>query len=99
MRFVPGVIGHELAAAEDSFEQGMLDCPHYTRPEVFEGKSGAGSTAKRRSQENSRVAAQTGLRKDPKGAARFDEKMIKILRRRINMSKTCSHSKAGTEAA
>lgn len=38
VRFVPGVIGHESAADEDSFEQGLLDCPHYTRPEVFEGK-------------------------------------------------------------
>lgn len=38
VRFVPGVIGHESAADEDSFEQGILDCPHYTRPEVFEGK-------------------------------------------------------------
>ncbi len=35
-RFIPGVIGHESAAAEDSFENGLLDCPHYTRPEVFE---------------------------------------------------------------
>lgn len=39
VRFVPGVLGHELAASEDSFEQGILDCPHYTRPEVFEGKT------------------------------------------------------------
>lgn len=38
VRFVPGVIGHQSAADEDSFEQGLLDCPHYTRPEVFEGK-------------------------------------------------------------
>lgn len=37
VRYVPGVLGHELAAAEDSFEHGLLDCPHYTRPEVFEG--------------------------------------------------------------
>lgn len=37
VRFVPHVIGHDQAAAEDSFEQGILDCPHYTRPEVFEG--------------------------------------------------------------
>lgn len=36
-RFVPGVIGDERAANEDSFENGRLDCPHYTRPEVFEG--------------------------------------------------------------
>jgi len=39
VRFVPGVLGNELAAAQDSFEEGILDCPHYTRPEFFEGKS------------------------------------------------------------
>lgn len=38
-RFIPGVLGHALAAEEDSFEKGLLDCPHYTRPEVFEGHS------------------------------------------------------------
>jgi tRNA (guanine37-N1)-methyltransferase len=37
-RFVPGVIGDERAADEDSFEGGVLDCPHYTRPEEFEGE-------------------------------------------------------------
>ncbi len=36
--FVPDVIGHELAASQDSFEKGLLDCPHYTRPDVFEGQ-------------------------------------------------------------
>lgn len=38
VRFIPGVLGHELAAAQDSFEEGVLDCPHYTRPQDFEGK-------------------------------------------------------------
>jgi tRNA (guanine37-N1)-methyltransferase len=38
VRFIPGVLGHAEAANEDSFEQGILDCPHYTRPEIFEGK-------------------------------------------------------------
>lgn len=38
VRFIPGVLGHILAAEEDSFEKGILDCPHYTRPEEFEGK-------------------------------------------------------------
>jgi tRNA (guanine37-N1)-methyltransferase len=38
VRFVPDVIGHEQAASEDSFEKGMLDCPHYTRPDQFEGR-------------------------------------------------------------
>lgn len=39
IRFIPGVLGHEAAASEDSFEHGILDCPHYTRPEVFEGRA------------------------------------------------------------
>jgi tRNA (guanine37-N1)-methyltransferase len=38
-RFIPGVLGHPESAVQDSFEHGMLDCPHYTRPEVFEGKA------------------------------------------------------------
>lgn len=36
-RFIPGVLGHEASATEDSFAEGLLDCPHYTRPEVLEG--------------------------------------------------------------
>jgi tRNA (guanine37-N1)-methyltransferase len=38
-RFIPGVLGHEDAASEDSFEHGLFDHPHYTKPNVFEGKS------------------------------------------------------------
>ncbi|MDN2658134.1 tRNA (guanosine(37)-N1)-methyltransferase TrmD [Cobetia sp. 14N.309.X.WAT.E.A4] len=37
-RLVPGVLGHEASAEEDSFTDGLLDCPHYTRPEVIDGK-------------------------------------------------------------
>lgn len=37
-RFVPGVLGDEEANLYDSFEQGLLDWPHYTRPDEFEGK-------------------------------------------------------------
>ncbi len=36
-RFIPGVLGHEFAAQEDSFQKGIFDGPHYTRPEQFEG--------------------------------------------------------------
>ena len=36
-RFIPGVIGHPQAVREDSFQNGIFDAPHYTRPEVFEG--------------------------------------------------------------
>jgi tRNA (guanine37-N1)-methyltransferase len=40
-RFVPGVLGHQQSAEQDSFSDGLLDCPHYTRPEVFESSEGA----------------------------------------------------------
>ncbi|MCE1644662.1 tRNA (guanosine(37)-N1)-methyltransferase TrmD, partial [Enterobacter hormaechei] len=36
-RFIPGVLGHQASAEEDSFADGLLDCPHYTRPEVLDG--------------------------------------------------------------
>lgn len=36
-RFVPGVLGHQASAKEDSFADGLLDHPHYTRPEVLDG--------------------------------------------------------------
>jgi tRNA (guanine37-N1)-methyltransferase len=39
VRWLPGVLGNDLSAHEDSFVQGLLDHPHYTRPEVFEGHS------------------------------------------------------------
>ena len=38
VRWLPGALGHEDSAIEDSFVAGLLDCPHYTRPEIIEGK-------------------------------------------------------------
>ncbi|HUL17698.1 MAG TPA: tRNA (guanosine(37)-N1)-methyltransferase TrmD [Steroidobacteraceae bacterium] len=38
-RLLPGALGDERSSVEDSFVQGLLDWPHYTRPEVFEGRS------------------------------------------------------------
>jgi tRNA (guanine37-N1)-methyltransferase len=37
-RLLPGVLGDEASAAEDSFGDGLLDWPQYTRPEVWEGR-------------------------------------------------------------
>jgi tRNA (guanine37-N1)-methyltransferase len=39
MRLVPGVVGDEASVAQDSFVDGLLDYPHYTRPAVFEGRA------------------------------------------------------------
>ena len=38
-RMLPGVLGDEKSAQQDSFMQGFLDCPHYTRPEEIDGRS------------------------------------------------------------
>jgi len=37
IRQLPGVLGAADSAEQDSFVNGLLDCPHYTRPEVYEG--------------------------------------------------------------
>ncbi len=37
-RLLPGVLGNRMSAQQDSFSDGLLDCPHFTRPERFEGR-------------------------------------------------------------
>jgi len=37
IRLIPGTLGHNQSAEQDSFSDGLLDCPHYTRPEVVDG--------------------------------------------------------------
>ncbi len=37
VRLLPGAMNDELSTAQESFAEGLLDCPHYTRPERFEG--------------------------------------------------------------
>jgi tRNA (guanine37-N1)-methyltransferase len=39
LRQLPGVLGDDASAIEDSFVNGLLDSPHYTRPETYEGVS------------------------------------------------------------
>jgi tRNA (guanine37-N1)-methyltransferase len=39
VRLIPGVLGDEASAAQDSFSERLLDHPHYTRPESFKGWS------------------------------------------------------------
>lgn len=38
-RLLPGALGAEDSALQDSFGSGILDCPHYTRPEIIDGES------------------------------------------------------------
>ena len=39
VRLIPGVMGKEESAAEESFEAGLLEYPHYTRPREWEGRT------------------------------------------------------------
>jgi tRNA (guanine37-N1)-methyltransferase len=38
VRQLPGVLNDASSAAQDSFVEGVLDCPHYTRPELWQGE-------------------------------------------------------------
>lgn len=38
VRQMPGALGDAESASQDSFANGLLDCPHYTRPEVYAGE-------------------------------------------------------------
>jgi tRNA (guanine37-N1)-methyltransferase len=39
VRQLPGALGDERSAAEESFVGDLLDCPHYTRPEAYRGEA------------------------------------------------------------
>jgi tRNA (guanine37-N1)-methyltransferase len=39
VRLLPGVVGEPASLAEESFTDGLLEYPHYTRPQVWEGRS------------------------------------------------------------
>ncbi len=39
IRFIPNVLGDSDSAQQDSFVEGLLDCPHFTRPEHFQDRS------------------------------------------------------------
>jgi tRNA (guanine37-N1)-methyltransferase len=39
IRLLPGVLGASESIAEESFEDGLLEYPHYTRPQLFEGRA------------------------------------------------------------
>ena len=39
VRQIPGVLGDDASAEQDSFVNGLFDCPHYTRPEIYNGEA------------------------------------------------------------
>ena len=37
VRLIPGIMGHEASGSDETFENGLLEYPHYTKPRAFEG--------------------------------------------------------------
>ncbi|MBP1885655.1 tRNA (guanine37-N1)-methyltransferase [Ensifer mexicanus] len=84
VRILPGVMGNELSGMHESFEGGLLEHPHYTRPQVFEGheipavltSGNHGAIAKWREAEARKLTAERRpdlLKRDPKSGNRFSE--------------------------
>ena len=71
VRQLPGVLNDAQSRLEESFVDGLLDCPHYTRPVGYRGRGGAVGAAFRRPRGGCKVAAQAGTWPDVAAAAGF----------------------------
>ena len=69
-RLVPGVIGNEESAAEESFATGLLEYPQYTRPAEFRGHEVPEVLRQRRPRPDRPVAAGAGAAPHARAAAR-----------------------------
>ncbi len=85
-RLVPGFMGHEESGTEESFSAGLLEYPHYTRPESYQGlavpevlKSGDHAKINRWRRDEA-LRATLAARPDILQAASLDENDIKLLR-------------------
>ena len=62
-------MGKEASGAEESFADGLLEYPQYTRPQVFEGRADPGGADFRRPRQGRRLAARRGRAADPRAPA------------------------------
>ena len=60
VRLLPGVMGKEASGAEESFAEGLLEYPHYTRPQIVRGRGHPGGTDLRRPRQGCGLAALAG---------------------------------------
>jgi tRNA (guanine37-N1)-methyltransferase len=85
-RWLPGVLGHEQSAQSDSFAAGLLDHPHYTRPEQWRGEAVpevlmSGDHAKVARWRLKRALGATWLKRpDLLAGLELDEEQTKLLR-------------------
>ncbi len=71
VRLLPGVMGAAASGAEESFTDGLLEYPHFTRPQVFEGHADPGGADLGRPRQDRRLAARRGRTADQGTAAGF----------------------------
>jgi tRNA (guanine37-N1)-methyltransferase len=79
VRLLPGVMGKEASGAEESFSEGLLEYPQYTRPQVFEGRTipeilTSGDHAKVAAWRRAESEALTRSRRPDLWAAKGDQK-------------------------
>lgn len=85
-RLVPGVVGDEQSVAEDSFNRGLLDFPHYTRPADWNGDKvpevllSGNHAAIRRWRKREALARTLARRPDLLAGASLDEEERELLR-------------------
>jgi tRNA (guanine37-N1)-methyltransferase len=82
VRLLPGVMGKPVSAEEESFAQGLLEYPHYTRPQLFEGRPipevlTSGDHAKVAAWRRAEAENLTRSRRPDLWAARKDENPVK----------------------
>ena len=70
VRQLPGALGDEASAVEESFADGLLDCPQYTRPEVHRRAARAGVLLSGAPRRDPALAAEAGARPDLAAQAR-----------------------------
>ncbi len=70
VRQIPGVLGDAESATQESFVHGLLDCQHYTRPEVYEGMPVPRGSDVGEPRGNRTLAPETGFGSDMEPAAR-----------------------------
>ena len=70
VRLLPGVMGKEASAAEESFAHGLLEYPHYTRPQAFEGRPIPEVLLSGDHAQDRRLAAGRGRTAHPRAPAR-----------------------------
>ncbi len=77
-RLLPGTLGDAESAVQESFTDGLLDWPHYTRPEVWSGQRGAAGADRRQPRRDRALAPAAGARPHvaapagPAGAERIE---------------------------